>query len=167
MAKLLTIPIVFSIFASFLLGGFFAVPADAAELKGPKEGCEINPKNIPFDKFTIFKRITSEKVGKDDAKGFISENGTIKGETDVKYKSKDWAIICLIDTIGTITDWIFFALITISALFIIYAAFLFMTSGSVPANQEKAGKMILAALVGIAIALLSRIIPGIVTGLLA
>jgi hypothetical protein len=42
-----------------------------------------------------------------------------------------------------------------------------MTSGSVPANQEKAGKMILAALVGIAIAILSRIIPGIVTGLLA
>ena len=150
-----------------MLGGVFVVPADAAELKGPKEGCEIDPKNIPFDKFTIFQGITLEKVGKDDAKGFISENGTIKGETDVKYKSKEWAIICLIDTIATVTNWIFFLLITISGLFIVFAAFLWITSGSVPANQEKAGKMILAALVGIAIAILSRIIPGIVTGLLA
>ena len=166
MAKFLTILIIFPV-ALLLLGGVFVVPADAAELKGPKEGCEINPKNIPFDKFTIFEGITSDKVGKNDDKGFISENGTIKGETDVKYKSKDWAIICLIDTIATVTNWIFFLLITISGLFIVFAAFLWITSGSIPANQEKAGKMILAALVGIAIAILSRIMPGIVTGLLA
>jgi len=165
MAKFLTILIIFPV-ALLLLGGVFVVPADAAELKGPKDGCEIDPKNIPFDKFTI-KDSAGAELPKESKKGIISEEGNVGETGDTKYKSKDWAIICLIDTIATVTNWIFFLLITISGLFIVFAAFLWITSGSVPANQEKAGKMILAALVGIAIAILSRIIPGIVTGLLA
>ena len=165
MARFLTILIIFPV-SLLLLGGVFAIPADAAEIEGPKEGCEIDLKNIPLDKFTIYKGTGTDKVGEEDPKGFISESGTNKGETEAAYKSKEWAIICLMDTVGTITDWIFFALITISVLLIIYAAFLFMTGGAVPENKQKAAGMIGAALIGIVIAILARVIPGIVTGLL-
>jgi hypothetical protein len=42
-----------------------------------------------------------------------------------------------------------------------------MTAGAKAENQKKAGQMILAALVGIAIAIMSRVLPGIVIGILA
>ena len=192
MAKFLTILIIFPV-ALLLFGGVFVIPADAVtadcqkavnelqdcrdqgtsnchpgraegdvrakcgEMKGPRDSCAIDPAKIDVDSFSWL-----ETVIKSSPKGTVGDIGS-----DTTYHSKEWAIICLTDTVGAITDWIFFALMTISVLFIVFAGFLYITSGSVPANQEKAGKMILAALVGIAIALLSRIIPGIVTGLLA
>ena len=159
MARFLTILIIFPV-ALLLLGGVFVVPADA-QVKGPRESCKVDTSKIDFTDFDWKGTKPTSDTWKDKK--------TISGSsgTGIDFVSDQWGIICIIDTIATVTNWIFFLLITISGLFIVFAAFLWITSGSVPANQEKAGKMILAALVGIAIALLSRIIPGIVTGLLA
>ena len=79
---------------------------------------------------------------------------------------KEWGTACLINTINTITDWAFFILLTISFVFIAYAGFVWMTSGGDPEKQGQAGKMIMAALVGIVIAIVARVIPAVITGVL-
>ena len=162
-----SILIIFPLIA-LVLGGVFAVPASAAQLEGPKESCEVNLSRIDAGKFSWEKNVTpSNSTVPSPGKFTVGPEGEGLQVSKNEWGSKDWAIICLIDTIGTITNWIFFALMAVSALFIIAAAFVWVTSGAKAENQKKAGQMILAALVGIAIALLSRIIPGLVTGLLA
>ena len=46
------------------------------------------------------------------------------------------------------------------------SGFLFMTAGAKPENKEKAGAMIGAALIGIVIAILARVLPAVITGIL-
>ena len=79
---------------------------------------------------------------------------------------KNWGTICLLNTVNAVTDWAFFILISVAFVFILYAGFLFMTAGTNPENKDKAGQMIAAALVGIVIAILARVIPGVITGIL-
>jgi hypothetical protein len=78
-----------------------------------------------------------------------------------------WGLICLVNTINSTTSWIFLVLMSIAFVLILVAAFFWATSGGNSEKQKKAGQMIAAALIGIVIALLSRIIPGVVTGILA
>jgi len=77
-----------------------------------------------------------------------------------------WGVVCAINTVNTIANWFFFILISVAFVFILYAGFLFMTAGTNPENKDKAGQMIAAALVGIVIAILARVIPGVITGIL-
>ena len=77
-----------------------------------------------------------------------------------------WGVVCIVNTVNTIANWFFFILISIAFVFILLAGFLFMTAGAKPENKEKAGAMIGAALIGIVIAILARVIPGVVTGIM-
>ena len=77
-----------------------------------------------------------------------------------------WGVVCVVNTVNTITDWAFFILISVAFVFILIAGFLWMTGRGEAEKMKKAGQMIGAALVGIVIALLSRVIPGVITGIL-
>jgi hypothetical protein len=92
-------------------------------------------------------------------------NDTIEGQI-LPQIAKKWGTVCLINTINTITDWAFFILLSISFVFIAFAGLVWMTSQGDPEKQGKAGKMIMAALVGIVIAIMARVIPGVITGIL-
>jgi hypothetical protein len=69
-------------------------------------------------------------------------------------------IIGLINKIG---NWIFAAVLAISALFLIVAGFLFVTAGGNPENVIKARQMLINALIGVAIALAARGLVAVVT----
>jgi ATP-dependent Zn protease len=189
MAKSLGTLMVFPV-AVFLLGGFFAVPAGA-------QGAEIKEKCVLSDNLDIeipFKHNTYESIisiKKDSTiSSTMKSDGISKGGADAKFKFKGpasattnyeavndsnvlaalqnkWGLICLVNTINSTTSWIFLVLMSIAFVLILVAAFFWATSGGNSEKQKKAGQMIAAALIGIVIALLSRIIPGIVTGLLA
>jgi hypothetical protein len=77
-----------------------------------------------------------------------------------------WGVVCVVNTVNTIADWAFFILISVAFVFILIAGFLWMTGRGEAEKMKKAGQMIGAALVGIVIALLSRVIPGVITGIL-
>ena len=100
---------------------------------------------------------------KDSSGSTISFENREVGPAD----TEKWGVVCLINTINTVTDWIFFVILALSFAFILIAGFFWMTAGAKAENQKKAGQMILAALVGIAIAIMARVIPGIVIGILA
>ena len=124
-----------------MLSVFVAFPADAAETK-IKEGCELT------------RTITLS-------------DGTVHVEgIEITTATDNWGTLCLINTVNAVTDWAFFILISVAFVFILFAGFLFMTAGAKPENKEKAGAMIGAALIGIVIAILARVIPGVVTGIM-
>jgi len=66
---------------------------------------------------------------------------------------------CTLNTVYTVTDWVFFAVMAVAVFYIILAGFKFVTGGDDPAKVTAARQMILYAAVGIVVALLARAIP--------
>lgn len=69
---------------------------------------------------------------------------------------------CLLNAVYNLTDWIFVGLMAISALMIIYGAYLFVTAGQNPSNADKGRNLLMYAAIGIAIAFFSRALPSLV-----
>ena len=81
--------------------------------------------------------------------------------------TSDWGSLCLVNTVNQVVDWLFFILITLAVVLIVIAAFMWLTSQGDAAKQKTAQGMIVAALVGIVIALLAQLLPAIVIGIVA
>ena len=62
----------------------------------------------------------------------------------------------LIDLIKRVGDWIFLGLLAITAVFLIYAGFLWVTAGGDPNAATKARQMLVNALIGLGVALMAR-----------
>lgn len=69
---------------------------------------------------------------------------------------------CILSAVYNITDWVFIALMVISALMIIYGAYMFVIAGNNPDNASKGKSLIMYAAIGIAVAFFSRALPSIV-----
>ena len=67
----------------------------------------------------------------------------------------------------TVLNWAFGLLVVLAALFIIYAAFVYLTSGGDTEKTESAKKYIIYAVVAIVVAALARAVVVIVRGLLS
>ena len=75
---------------------------------------------------------------------------------------EDWGVVCLLNTIYFVTDWIFYILMLSVMVVILMGGFMFLTAGGDSEKVGKAGKLIAYAIVGLLIGLLARIIPTIV-----
>jgi len=73
-----------------------------------------------------------------------------------------WGMVCMLDAIYTVVDWIFVGLIAIVSLFTILGAFDILTAAGDPEKVKKGRERIMYAMVGLAIALLSRAVPSLV-----
>ena len=154
----------FILAAFLLLSVFAALPAGAQGTTTPKDSCTL------AKEVTVKGKTTDITIAKGT---LVSSSATISiRDADVaipntsEYKVKEWGLICIINTVNVITDWIFIALLIVAVAFIAIAGFMWMTAGGNAEQQKKAGQMILAAVIGIIIAVLARVIPGIVTGIL-
>jgi hypothetical protein len=81
--------------------------------------------------------------------------------------TKNWGTCCVVDTVYNITDWLFYILIAAIAILFIIAGFLFLTAGGDPSKISKSKTMVLYGLIGLALALLARIIPAIIKGIVS
>ena len=123
--------------------GFSGAGADTAVGSGDiKEDCFVG-KKIELPDGTSFE---NEIVG--------------PGDTD------EWAVVCLINTFNIVTDWIFVALMIVAVALIAIGGFMWMVARDSAEKQKQAGQIIFAAVIGLIIAILARVIPGIVTGIL-
>lgn len=91
---------------------------------------------------------------------------SLSGTIVTSQNLEEWGVICLLNTLNTVIDWISLIVLILSTALIIYAGFLWMTGGDNPENKEKAGKVILAALIGFGIVILARVLPAVVSGIL-
>ncbi|MCP6718302.1 MAG: hypothetical protein KJI70_02050 [Patescibacteria group bacterium] len=76
-----------------------------------------------------------------------------------------WGMCCLLNTVYTVVDWIFFGLIAVVSLFTILGAFDILTAAGDPEKVKKGRERIMYAMIGLAVALLSRAVPSIVVAI--
>ncbi len=81
------------------------------------------------------------------------------GIQEVKPLAGDTPIAGLMTKVA---NWATGLLIALSTLFIIFAAFLYVTAGADPGNVDKAKTIIMYAVIGIVVALLSQVVAGVV-----
>ena len=73
---------------------------------------------------------------------------------------------CLLDTIFTVTDWIFYIVIAIALIFIIMGALSIITAGGSPEKVQTGRNYILYAVIGLLIGLAAKAIPSIARAIL-
>jgi len=83
------------------------------------------------------------------------------GETDADG-TFNCGLCCLLNTVYTVTSWIFFIMLTLAVVLIIIGGIMYMISGGDPAKTKKGKDFITYAIVGLVIALLARFLPPIV-----
>jgi len=80
----------------------------------------------------------------------------------VSAANSEQAICCLLDTIVSVTNWIFYVLTMIVTIMVIYGGFNIVTSSGDPKKMETGRKILTFALIGLALALLAKFLPSIV-----
>jgi hypothetical protein len=68
---------------------------------------------------------------------------------------------CMLDTVYTVTDWIFYLVFAVSIVFIIMGAFTIVTAGGSPEKVTSGRNYILYAVIGVLIGLAAKGIPAI------
>ena len=83
------------------------------------------------------------------------------GETDVDTVRVNWAAYCTIDTIYTVSDWVFWIVLVVSGIIIVAAGAMFMTAAGDPEKAGKARKILTYGVIGLIVAILAKFIPAI------
>ncbi len=87
-------------------------------------------------------------------------------DDEIDSTNSAWGMICLFDSIYTITDWIFYVLLAITGVLVVWGGVTIAMAGGDPENMAKGKNFIMYAMMGLAVALLSQAIPAIVQNLL-
>ena len=74
----------------------------------------------------------------------------------------NWGMCCLLNSIYNLTSWIFNILMFIVILMVIFGAFTLVTAGGDPEKIGKGRGYIMYAVIGMAVALLAKLIPSLV-----
>jgi len=77
-------------------------------------------------------------------------------------KIEDYGLCCIINTLYSITDWIFVILVSLTGLFVIIGAFNLLTSAGSPDKVTSGRNYIMYAAIGLIVALLAKAIPNMV-----
>ncbi len=81
---------------------------------------------------------------------------------DAEVSADEHGICCMLNTITTATNWVFYILTLIVVIMIIWGGFTYITAAGNPEAAGKGKTIILYALIGLAIALFAKVIPSIV-----
>ena len=90
----------------------------------------------------------------------------VKGTEILGADESAWGMICLFDSIYTITDWIFYILVAITGILVVWGGVTIAIAGGDPEKMTQGKNYIMYAMMGLAIALLSKAIPAVVQNLL-
>ena len=133
-----------------------AVPAMAALTR--KDSCSLGHDIVPAD-WNISATSSTVKYTKGNTIGPV---GSLEN-----YTTDSWGLVCLLDTILTVTDWIFNALVIASTILVIWGGWTLTTSGGDEKKVSKGREWIMFAMIGLAMALLSKAVPSIVMAIVS
>lgn len=139
------------------------VPLVALAQEKPIECCRLG-NTIVFEGVTYNSGIW---VGeKSCTGGTISLDCTATSGTQTNCYTPKWGLLCLLNTLYIITDWIFFILVALSTVMVSGGAFLIVTAGGDPSKVSTGQQYITYAMIGLMVALLSRAFPALVKALI-
>jgi hypothetical protein len=97
----------------------------------------------------------------------IAPNCPTKGsQCNYATSSNICGLCCTLDTIYTVSDWVFTVFIVIVVLFAILGAMSILTSAGDPGKVQTGRNYILYAAVGLAVAFLARAVPALVKAMM-
>ena len=88
------------------------------------------------------------------------------GDCSFDSATYDCPMCCLIDTIYTVTDWVFAGIVALVVIFVLIGAFNLLTAAGNPEKVKSGRDFIIFASVGMFVALLAKAIPAIVKAIL-
>ncbi|MDD5738905.1 MAG: pilin [Candidatus Pacebacteria bacterium] len=71
-------------------------------------------------------------------------------------------ICCMLNTIYTVTNWVFYIMTLVAVLMIVFGGFTYITAAGDPAKAGKGKSILTFAIIGLAIALIAKLIPSLV-----
>ena len=102
-------------------------------------------------------------VVKDDVVGAAGGKCVINGvDTTPNPQTDSWGMICLLNSLYTIVDWVFLILVGVAGIWVLMGAFTLLTAGGNAEKVTTGRNYILYAAIGLAVALLAKAVPGIV-----
>jgi hypothetical protein len=126
---------------------------------GPNECCQLDHDLRGVDPMCTSDTIVGPKEPKwCDVDG----DGKMKGKEESPTSTPKWATCCFLDSVYTISDWLFMVFLAFTLIMFAIAGYLFLFSGGVPQNIEKARNYIFWAAIAMALVLLSKLIPAII-----
>jgi hypothetical protein len=78
-----------------------------------------------------------------------------------------YGMCCLVNTIYSVTDWIFYVLMAFVGIMIVIGAFTIITAGGSPEKVTSGRNFILYAVIGMVVAFFARAIPAIVKAVIS
>lgn len=136
-----------------------AVPFLVSAQTGPADCCQLR-RTVTVEGKPIPAKTVIDSTGALGVCG--TETGGSAPAADIKDTvARSWGVICLMNTLNTIVDWIFTILIIIAVVMVILGAISYLTSAGNPEKLQAGRNYIMYALIGVAIAFLARAIPAI------
>jgi len=90
----------------------------------------------------------------------------VQGSTAVPNQTSITSLQDILNSVCTIFGWLFVFLIALAIIFVVVAAFKYLTAGGDPEKVKTAGGVLLYAAIAVGVALLARAIPLIVANFL-
>jgi len=73
-----------------------------------------------------------------------------------------WGICCMFNTMYTVTNWVFYIMTVVAVLMIVFGGFTYLTAAGDPGKASKGKNILMYAIIGLAIALIAKVIPSLV-----
>ncbi|MDD4990429.1 MAG: pilin [Candidatus Pacebacteria bacterium] len=73
-----------------------------------------------------------------------------------------WGICCMLNTLYTVTNWVFYIMTIVAVLMIVFGGFTYITAAGDPTKASKGKGILMFAIIGLAIALIAKLIPSLV-----
>jgi len=97
-----------------------------------------------------------------DLSGLTGIDCPSSGNCPFDSTSYDCGMCCVMNSIYTVTDWIFIILVAFAAVMVLFGAFTLLTAAGVPEKVTSGRNYIIYAAIGLAVGLLAKAIPAIV-----
>ena len=112
----------------------------------------------PPDKCSITRNLTDAECPDGSTTPVDCGEDSCVGATD----PDNWGLCCTLNTIYTVTDWLFYIMLLIAVVMAVVGGFMYMTAAGDPEKAGKGKSVLIFAMIGLAIAVFSKAIPSIV-----
>lgn len=143
------------ILPALVLGSLLAVlaiPLVASAQEGPIECCKLR-RAIELDGETYVKNAV---IG---PRAMTTAECPAGAVTSITNK---WGLICFLNTLNTVVDWMFVILIAVAVLFVVMGGMNIIMAGGDPEKVTTGRKYVMYAFIGLIVAFIARAIPSIV-----
>ncbi|MDD5750877.1 MAG: hypothetical protein PHU56_04570 [Candidatus Pacebacteria bacterium] len=80
----------------------------------------------------------------------------------INRASEQWGMICIVSTITSVTNWVFYLMMVAVVIVFVIAGAMFMMAGGDTGKTKNAKGLMILAIIGLVIALLAKLIPSVV-----